>query len=95
MFELKPIDGRKSFYGKAIVNEMNGGYSLRSYDTTACFTDGDGKIHKLWDGYSATTMRHINAFLAFVGVDGGGKEWWDALPVWNGGAWWLPKRVKQ
>ena len=27
MFELKPIDGRKSFYGKAIVNEeMNGQY---------------------------------------------------------------------
>jgi len=31
--------------------------------------------------YSATTMRHVNSFIYFYGVPGGGKKWWDALEV--------------
>jgi len=26
-------------------------------------------------------MRHINAFIEMFGISGGGKKWWDALPV--------------
>lgn len=26
-------------------------------------------------------MRHINSFLSFFGIDGGGKAWWNGLPV--------------
>lgn len=32
-------------------------------------------------GYSATTMRHINSFLSFYDMNGGGKSWWDMQPV--------------
>ena len=33
-FELSPINGRKSFYRKAIVREENGEIILHSYDRT-------------------------------------------------------------
>lgn len=82
MFELKPIDGRKSFYGKAkVVRELSGAYTLKSYDTAVAYIDSEGRFHRLWGGYSTTTMRHVNAFLNAFGIDGGGKSWWDALPV--------------
>lgn len=32
-------------------------------------------------GYSATTMRHVNSFLSFYDMNGGGKAWWDTQPV--------------
>ena len=38
-------------------------------------------MYKRQEGYSATTMRHINAFIEMFGISGGGKKWWDALPV--------------
>lgn len=25
-------------------------------------------------------MRHINAFIDYYGIEGGGKKWWDNLP---------------
>lgn len=79
--ELKPIDNKKSFYGKAIaIIEENGEILCKSYDTVVCKI-ADGKLVRLWDGYSATTMRHINAFLHTFGIAGGGKSWWDALEV--------------
>ena len=29
-------------------------------------------------------MNHIDSFLALYDVNGGGKKWWDALPVETG-----------
>lgn len=61
--ELIPNDGRKSFYGKAvIVLEDDGSETLYSYDTPIIKKTADGKLVKMWDGWSATTGRHINAF---------------------------------
>ena len=78
-FELQPIDGRKSFYNKAKVTELdNGDIELTSY-TTIVARIHNGKFERLWDGYSATTMRHINAFLYVYGIQGGGKVWWENL----------------
>ena len=72
-------DTRKSFYNKAVVTEHdNGDIELRSYNTTVCRIR-NGKFERLWDGYSATTMRHINAFVDFYGIEGGGKAWWTKL----------------
>ena len=63
MYELAPCDSHKSFYGKAKVIETEDGFRfLKSYDTIVACEDKDGKIHKLWDSWSATTGRHINAF---------------------------------
>lgn len=80
-YELKPIYDRKSFYGKATVIERdNGDIELRSYDTIVARIR-NGNFERLWDDYSATTMRHINSFLRTFGIDGGGKAWWISLEV--------------
>lgn len=81
-FELIPVyDKAKSFYGKAMVIEYdNGNIELRSYDTIVARIR-NGKFERLWNGYSATTMRHINSFINTFGVDGGGKTWWTSLEV--------------
>ncbi len=84
IYYLSPMgnDNAKSFYGKAIVIENESGEKvLQSYETEVCKINNDGKFVRLWDGYSATTMRHVNSFLDFVGIEGGGKAWWDAQPV--------------
>ena len=75
---LMPNDSHKSFYGKAKVIENNGVITLRSYNTDVCRIV-NGKFEKLWNGYSATTMRHINAFVDAYCINGGGKKWWDNL----------------
>ena len=62
-FELMPNDGRKSFYGKAIVEIDNeGNETLYSYGTPILTKRTNGEIVKHWDGWSATTGRHIKAF---------------------------------
>ena len=81
VYELSCYDSRKSFYGKATVLETESGYYLKSYDTIVCYFSRNGEFIRLWDGYSATTMRHINSFLLYCRVSGcyGGKAWWDEL----------------
>lgn len=60
---LKPVDGRKSFYNKAIVcTEDDGTETLLSYGTPVIKRDRNGNLIRLWNGYSVTTMRHVNAF---------------------------------
>lgn len=82
IFELKPVNGQKSFYGKAQVLVFMGEHYLKSYDTLVCsYNPNSGAFWRLWTGYSATTMRHVNAFLALYGLPGGGKQWWDSFPV--------------
>ena len=80
-FYLPCYDNRKSFYNKAVVIEQNGEKLLKSYNTIVCKINKDGKFERLWWGYSATTMRHINSFLEHYNLQGGGKTWWDSLEV--------------
>lgn len=62
-YELIPTDGRKSFYGKAVVMvEDNGTETLYSYGTPIVKRLVSGELVKMWDGWTATTGRHINAF---------------------------------
>lgn len=81
--ELTPggHDRAKSFYGKAKIISIDGETLLQSYDTIVCKIDKNGEFVRMWDGYSATTMRHVNSFLQIVGIAGGGKAWWDAQIV--------------
>ena len=81
IYELKPTNSQKSFYGKAKVIEKDGETLLQSYDTIVCKIDKSGEFVRMWEGYSATTMRHINTFIEMFGVLGGGKKWWNALHV--------------
>lgn len=75
-YELVPIDGCKSFYGKAIVivND-NGTETLYSYDTAIIKRLVSGELIKLWDGWSKTTGRHVKAFCGL------NKKEYSALPM--------------
>ena len=77
-FELFPqgYERAKSFYGKAQVIENNGVKYLKSYNTIVCKIGRNGKFYRFWDGYSQTTMRHINSFCDLYGVPNGGNNWW-------------------
>lgn len=82
VYELRPVDNRKSFYGKAkVIEKDNGEKVLQSYNTEVCKITSGGEFVRLWDDYSATTMRHVNAFLSLFGIAGGGKAWWDAQTI--------------
>lgn len=80
-YKLEPTNNRKSFYGKAIVIEQgNGDIELKSYNTIVARIH-KGKFERLWSGYSATTMNHVNSFINTFGINGGGKAWWESLEV--------------
>lgn len=58
--------------------------TLYSYTTPVCTLyfcgNGNNYFVRLWDGYSVTTMRHINSFLMQYGIyKYGGKKWWNSL----------------
>lgn len=80
-YEL-PATCQKSYYGKArVIEDNNGEIFLRSYDTLVAYVNKNGDFVRLWHGYSATTMKHINDFLRLFDIPGGGKKWWKSLPV--------------
>ena len=64
IMELCPYyDSAQSFYGKAKVIEIENDVFLVSYDTVVAFYNREAKIPKVYDTYSATTLRHIKEFL--------------------------------
>lgn len=76
VMELMPTDGRLSFYGKARVRiEADGSQVLESYTTDIIKRCADGSLVRLWDGWTATTGRHIKAF---CGLD---KKGFNNLPM--------------
>ena len=64
---------------KASVRREDGWFILRSYYTDVAMTNFE-EIVKLWDGYSATTMKHINEFCKMFGLPHMSKKDWVALP---------------
>lgn len=79
-------DRAKSFYGKAkVIETENGEKVLQSYNTEVCKISCNGEFVRMWEGYSTTTMRHVNSFLSFFGISGGGKAWWEAKSVRKAG----------
>ena len=83
-YELKPMyDRAKSFYGKAVVTVNDRGDAvLRSYDTDVCMITASREFLRFWKGYSVTTMRHVNDFIAQATIFKElGKKFWDACPV--------------
>lgn len=72
-YELRPVDGRKSFYARAVVRVYDDGTEvMRSYETDVMAKRPDGtlvRLVKYWNGkdgavseWSNTTGRHIKAF---------------------------------
>lgn len=79
-YELTPVNGRKSFYGKCEVREVisiisEGKFSvLKSYDTDVAKYNHDTKEMDVYWWYSMTTASHINAFLDHFGYDTTNKK---------------------
>lgn len=83
-YTLRPDCGQKSFYGKAHISVSRWNDKIcYSYDTPVCMIDGNGTFIRLWGGYSLTTLRHVNAFLAQNGMNKVGKKAWETMPVRN------------
>ena len=87
--ELKcKYDSHQSFNGRAYVGlNENCKEFLISYNTVVLGYDPfTGEFHRLWDGYSATTMRHIKEFCRQCGFSEMSKGTWDRMPVesWEG-----------
>ena len=80
---LKPENSSvKSFYGKAIVTVYSDGTTdLKSYETTVCRISATGEFKRFWNGYSATTARHINEFRMQHGLTALTKKEWLEIPV--------------
>ena len=99
IYALKPMaDNQKSYYGKATVIINGDAIILKSYDTMVAAYDLEKKtFRRLWDGYSVTTMKHINSFIyALHLIDygtrspfpadahlQGGKKWWLSLEMYR------------
>lgn len=66
------LDG---FGVRAVVIPIENGYILKSYNTEVAAIVG-GSFFKLWNGYSITTMKHINAFRYYFGFPGMNKREW-------------------
>lgn len=71
------LDG---FGNRALVIPTNNGYILQSYYTEVAEIR-DGEFIKLWDGFSVTTLKHINAFREFAGMDTISKREWIEMEV--------------
>ena len=82
VYDLPCLDSRKSFYGKAkVIERDNGEIELQSYNTIVCKIDKDNNFIRIWGGESSTTMRHINSFLLFFNINGGGVIWWRSQKI--------------
>lgn len=68
-YHLIPKDNHKSFYGKAVVVSDGGGCEFLESYGTLIMSRRDGVLLRHWDGWTATTGRHIRAF---CGLNKGG-----------------------
>lgn len=69
-FDLPCFDGRKSFYGKAKIIELdNGTKQLKSYNTIVGEIDATNNYIELWTGKTQTTTRHIKSFKKFYNLE--------------------------
>ena len=80
---LIPVNGRKSFNGKAEVEFYGRFACCISYGTqVAKYDTFSGEFTRQWSGYSQTTMNHINSFRETIcGLPAMNKAQWIALPV--------------
>ena len=68
-FTLNPVNGRKSFGGKAKVIQQDNISTLLSYDTEVATYNHSTNEMAVNGYYSSTTLTHINSFLAYYGFD--------------------------
>ena len=71
VFELIPLDNRKSFYGKCRVEETETETTLFSYNSKICTYNFTSKKLTKFDEYNhgQTTKRHQKAFFNYYGIN--------------------------
>ena len=72
----------EGFNGRALIIPGDAGNTLvlRSYYTDVCsYNPKTGEFYKLWEGYSNTTLKHINIFRSFVKLPQLSKREWIEL----------------
>lgn len=68
-------------YGKNCVTIIHKyGFTIYSYDTPVLRVVNKN-YRRLWDGYSATTLKHINMVLFDYGYEKLSKQEWDQMKV--------------
>lgn len=75
-YELMPLEcqHQKSFYHKAVVQEWDDGTEVLFSYATPIVVRRNGKVERLWHGYSAATQKHVHAFCGL------NKAEYEALP---------------
>lgn len=69
-YELSPVDGRKSFYGKCyVLKDDLGNEVLYSYNTKIMTKYADGNMVRHYAKWTSTTGRHIKAFCGLNKAD--------------------------
>ena len=77
------IENANGFNARALVIRDNkGNYVLYSYETPVC-SYIDGTFTKLWSGYSNTSLKHVNIFRKFVGLEPLSKYDWIMMFAYN------------
>ena len=66
------------FDTRALLNVQT--KTLKSYYTDVC-TVRDGKLVRLWDGWSSTTAKHVDMFCDYYKLPRVCKKDWLAMPI--------------
>lgn len=70
----------EEFNTRAVIIPTETGAILKSYYTEVAEIR-NGEFIRLWDGYSVTTMKHIDAFRKYYGLKTIGKREWIEMEV--------------
>ena len=75
-------DGARTIDTRSSIRPLDGvpGWVLTSYYTDVAAII-DGTFYRLWDGFSVTTLKHVNTFRAMYGMDALKKRDWIAAPI--------------
>lgn len=65
---------------RAVVISNNHGTHLKSYHTIVCAII-NGEFYKTWEGFSSTTMKHINTYRTQNGFNSISKYDWVMMPT--------------
>jgi len=79
-YTIVPSNENGNMMANCEIHEYKcGRKDLYSYRTLVCSILEGGMFIRRWLGYSATTMKHINAFRKWYGLEPIHKKEWDAM----------------
>lgn len=70
----------EDFNTRALIIPTESGSILKSYYTEVCKIE-NGEFIRIWEGFSVTTLKHINAYRAHFGFKAISKREWIEMEV--------------